>query len=142
MKKYQEWCITNHSQPIQISMSSKLIIDWHHLHQMSDNNEAFELELLQTFVDDTQIHLQELVSAIKRQDRQALGREAHHIKGASANLGLIQIQALADELERQSMQTSFQSTTALLPELQAAVQEIERYLLTRRPDLPHSECQP
>ena len=46
--------------PAQISPtdvgSHSLLIDWQHLHQLSESNPEFELELLQIFVEDAQFH--------------------------------------------------------------------------------------
>ncbi len=54
--------------PAQISPtdvgSHDLLIDWQHLHQLSESNPEFELELLQIFVEDAQFHLEATEAAI------------------------------------------------------------------------------
>lgn len=79
-----------------------LPIDWHRLHQISDHNPEFELELLQVFVEDTEHHLNQLEAAIATQDFFALEQQAHHIKGSSANIGLRPMQTAASTLEIQA----------------------------------------
>lgn len=81
---------------------SPLPIDWNRLHQISDHNPAFELELLQLFAEDTAHHLSQLEAAIATQDFSALERQAHHIKGSSANVGLKSMHAAASILEIQA----------------------------------------
>ncbi|MEH2432792.1 MAG: hypothetical protein V7K25_00775 [Nostoc sp.] len=44
--------------------SFKLPIDWKRLHQLSENNSEFELELLQIFVEDIQPRLEGIKIAI------------------------------------------------------------------------------
>jgi signal transduction histidine kinase/CheY-like chemotaxis protein/PAS domain-containing protein len=115
---------------IESSMSSNFVINWEHLHHLSDGNEEFELELLQTFVEDTQQHLQAMESAIVHQDTLKLEHEAHHIKGSSANLGLIAMQATATQLEECAHQNQIptQDALALLAELQIALSGVREFL--------------
>ncbi len=89
------------------------LIDWNRLHQISDHDPAFELELLQLFAEDTAHHLIQLEAAIAIQDFSALERQAHHIKGSSANIGLrpmhiaaalLEIQACSHELDHSAPQ--------------------------------------
>ncbi|MBD2022786.1 response regulator, partial [Leptolyngbya sp. FACHB-36] len=96
-------------------------IDWEHLHQICDNNAEFEQELLETFVEDAQLHLIGLEAALTRHDLKQLEQEAHHIKGASANLGLVTIQAMADQLELQARQNQLQGMPDLVARLHTSV---------------------
>lgn len=111
-----------------IALPQGLSIDWQHLHQICDSNEEFELELLQTFVEDSQLHLKKLEAAIKTQDFEALESEAHHIKGASTNLGLTTIYKLASMLEQQARQKQPLGTLELLVGLQTSLTELEMFL--------------
>lgn len=80
------------------------LIDWEHLHQVCDSNEEFELELLQTFVADTEQRLPLMEHAIATQDFTALEQQSHHIKGSSGNTGVTPIYAIATALELQARQ--------------------------------------
>ncbi|MEH2239330.1 MAG: response regulator [Nostoc sp.] len=66
--------------------SVDLPIDWERLHQLSENDPEFELELLQIFVEDIQPRLEVMRIAIAAHDFEQLAREIHQIKGA---IGLI-----------------------------------------------------
>ena len=106
----------------------KLGIDWEHLHELSENNSEFELELLQIFVEDSQLHLEATKAAIASRNFQHLAREAHHLKGASANVGAISMQQAAEKLEQLSHEDYFSNTTELVSELEGFLQEIQALL--------------
>ncbi|PSB27222.1 PAS domain S-box protein [Stenomitos frigidus] len=103
-------------------------IDWDHLHQLSDGNAAFELELLHVFVADADDHLTALESAIARRHFCDLEHAAHHIKGASANVGLTAMSAIADYVERQARQHELQGAAEKLTQLQQILNEVRLFL--------------
>lgn len=106
------------------------LINWEHLHQLSDSNEEFELELLHVFVEDTGAHLMALETAIVQRNFRDLEQAAHHIKGASANVGLAAMSAIADQFERQARQNQLQDTAEQLTQLQQALDEVRLFLAT------------
>ncbi|TVP61152.1 MAG: response regulator [Nodularia sp. (in: Bacteria)] len=110
------------------NVNIELAIDWEHLHQLSENNTEFELELLQIFVEDSQLHLEATKAAIATNDFPQLAREAHHLKGASANIGAIFIQQAAEKLEQMSHEHKCVGTTELIAELEGFIQEIKVFL--------------
>jgi HPt (histidine-containing phosphotransfer) domain-containing protein len=91
---------TPHSQPpASPSSVPALHIDWDHLHQLSDSDPEFELQLLTLFVDDTGLRLPSLSTAIAHQSFLEIEQLAHYIKGASANVGVRNIYRHAEQLE-------------------------------------------
>lgn len=123
------------SSPLANSMPSNpndftadLVIDWDHLHQICDGSKEFELELLTTFLEDTQAHLQELEYAIAQQDYYQLEQAAHHIKGAGANMGLTRTGTAAAELELQARQQQLCNAELLISQLHQDLAALERYL--------------
>ncbi|MDB9375683.1 response regulator [Nodularia sphaerocarpa] len=112
----------------------QLAIDWEHLHQLSENNTEFEWELLQIFVEDSQLHLEATKAAIATNNFQQLAREAHHLKGASANVGAISMQQAAEKLEQMSHQHDSSGTTELIVELEGFVQKITAFLAANNPN--------
>ncbi|MBW4582694.1 MAG: PAS domain S-box protein [Tildeniella nuda ZEHNDER 1965/U140] len=105
-------------------------IDWNQLHQLSDNNEEFELELLHVFVEDAGDHLVALETAIAQRNFHDLEQAAHHIKGASANVGLVAMSAIADQIERQARQHQLQDAPEQLIQLQQILNEVRLFLAT------------
>ncbi|WP_414541923.1 response regulator [Nostoc sp. CCY0012] len=112
----------------QLILHKDIDIDWEHLHQLSENNTEFELELLQIFVEDSQLHLAATKAAIASLDFQQLAREAHNLKGSSANIGAISMQQAAEKLEQLSHQQQCAGTSELIAELESFVKEIQTFL--------------
>ncbi len=108
--------------------SGALLIDWEPLHQLSQGDTDFELELLQMFVTDTQSHLESTKAAIANRNFQQLERETHHLKGASANVGAIILHRLAEKLERLAQHQHLEGATDLLAELEQSLSHVQALL--------------
>ena len=67
-----------------------------------DNDRQLFDELIAMFLDDTETRLATIKTAIERDDREALRRTAHAIKGAAANLGARRVFSTAARLETAS----------------------------------------
>ncbi|OUL29538.1 ATPase [Nostoc sp. T09] len=108
--------------------SFNLLINWEHLHQLSENNTEFEFELLQIFVEDTQAHLEATKAAIASNDFQQIAQEAHHLKGASANVGVTAMQRAAEQLEQLAHHQEHRGTTKLIDDLAESLKQIQVFL--------------
>ncbi|GET38568.1 PAS domain S-box protein [Microseira wollei] len=106
-------------------------IDWEYLHQLSENNEEFELELLQMFVEDTQVHLPGIKRAIASNNFQQFERETHHIKGASANIGAASMRVTAEKLEQLARSQQLEGARDLLAQLEQIFNRIQADLQNR-----------
>ncbi len=104
------------------------LIDWEHLHQISENNSEFELEILEMFVVDTQFHIEEIKAAMAINDFNQLAKEAHHIKGSSGNIGVVIIQEPAGKLEQLSHKQDCTGGSELVAELVKYIQQIQELL--------------
>jgi HPt (histidine-containing phosphotransfer) domain-containing protein len=131
-------CSANHQSPTReriktvISTGSEVTseefwqpVDWEHLHQLSDNNPEFEQELLEVFVADSYTVLVLLKQSIAVQDARQLEQSAHHIKGASANVGAIAIYSVAVQLEQQARAQQFEDSDRLIQQLETAIGQIQ-----------------
>lgn len=114
--------------PLPPSVPVSLPIDWTVLHRMCDDNQEFALELLQVFAEDTQLHLVKLAEAIATHDLQAIEQQAHRLKGASASVGLISMQAIAAELELQARRSLLDNPTQQLHELNQIFRQLQAFL--------------
>ncbi|MEH2414320.1 response regulator [Nostoc sp.] len=106
-----------------------LQIDWKRLHQLSENNPEFELELLQMFVEDIQPRLEVIKIAIAAHDFQELALQAHQIKGASANMGATTMHLAAEKLEEFARKQERRGTTNFISELEEFVKRIQEFLI-------------
>lgn len=104
------------------------MIDWDHLHQLADGNTEFELELLQLFTADTHTQIELLKQAIAIENFYEIEQAAHHIKGASANVGVTAIQAIAKQLETQVYDKKTVAMKSLVEELEQALNQLEAVL--------------
>ncbi|MBD0261876.1 MAG: response regulator [Tolypothrix sp. Co-bin9] len=111
--------------------SPELPIDWEHLHQLSENNPEFELELLQIFVEDIQPRLEAVKAAITKSDFEQISYQAHHLKGASANVGATAMHQAAEKLEQLAHKSECQGTADLILELETFLNRIQAFLINR-----------
>ncbi|NET36593.1 MAG: Hpt domain-containing protein [Cyanothece sp. SIO1E1] len=108
--------------------------DWNHLHELSDGDEEFELELLRMFVEDAQAHADSIKTALVAQDADSTEKAAHHIKGASANVGAIAIHQVVDQMEQQARQQQLQDMQAPLAQLEALLGQVQAYIDSQNSD--------
>ncbi|MEH2388599.1 MAG: response regulator [Nostoc sp.] len=111
--------------------SVDLLIDWERLHQLSENNPEFELELLQIFVEDIQPRIEVVKIAIATHDFQELALQAHQIKGASGNIGATTIYLVAQKLEQFARNQERRGTTTFVLELEEFVKRIQEFLISK-----------
>ena len=94
--------IVMHSMQSTIATANNIIpIDWKRLHDLSDGNQEFEVELLKIFFVETKTQLQILSLAILESDLPTIEHLAHKLKGSSGNIGLFDLYQHASLLEHQ-----------------------------------------
>ncbi|MBD2532031.1 response regulator [Nostoc flagelliforme FACHB-838] len=109
--------------------SVDLPIQWERLHQLSENNPEFELELLQIFVEDIQPRIELIKIAIATNDFGKLAQEVHQIKGASANVGATKMHLAVEKLEELARNQERRGTTNLISDLEELVKRIQEFLI-------------
>ncbi|MEH2347730.1 MAG: ATP-binding protein [Nostoc sp.] len=110
--------------------SVDLPIDWERLHQLSENNPEFELELLQIFIEDIQPRLEAVKIAIASHDFDQIALQSHQIKGASVNIGAITMHLLAEKLEQLAYNQEDRGTNNLILGLEEFVKRIQEFLIS------------
>ena len=108
--------------------SVNLPIDWERLHQLSENNPEFELELLQIFVEDIQPRLEIVKIAIASHDFDQIALQSHQIKGTSINMGATTMHLAAERLEQLAYNQERRGTTNLISDLEDFVKRIQEFL--------------
>ncbi|AFY30917.1 response regulator [Calothrix sp. PCC 7507] len=104
------------------------VIDWEHLHQLSDNDAEFELHLLQMFVEDIQSRLAIIKQAIAASNFGQMAQEAHQLKGVSANVGATAMYLVAEKLERLARNQERRGTAKLITELEENFNRIQAFV--------------
>ncbi len=120
--------LTRASTVSEFGIYDEDIVDLEHLHEISGGDVAFEIEVLQAFVEDSEIHLQEAKQALHLGDTEKLRHQAHQIKGASGNLGVTAIQISAAQLERQARNNSLTGANLLLTELETTLELVKAFI--------------
>ena len=83
-----------------MNQKSDSCINLEQLHQVSEGDIEFEIELLQVYVEDVSRRLEKVREAIDSNDWSIIMAEAHHMKGSSGNVGAFQVESLAIQLEK------------------------------------------
>ncbi len=100
--------------------------DQEQLEQLAGGDKAFEKELLQMFVGDTENSLQQLAAAISTGDQTAVQELAHYIKGASANVGATGMSRAAAQLETMAKDGNLRGAAQNFKQLQGLHQDVKR----------------
>ena len=108
-----------------------LVINWERLHQISDGDGEFEIELLQMLADDLKEQMISLVAAVTDRDKVALKHLAHYLKGATANLGLTVMSGLALKLEGTAVAEQYEEAALLVTSFQDQQDRLLAYLADR-----------
>lgn len=107
-----------HAEPVDLDI----------LREVTDDDAAFERELLQMFATDCAERLTRLERAVEAQDDEAIRREAHTIKGAAANVGAEQLRLCALDLERAGNAQEYEFARERFADLRAAFEEVRLFI--------------
>ena len=100
--------------------------DREQLEHLAGGDKAFENELLQLFVGDTENSLSQLDAAISSNSQDAVQSLAHYIKGASANVGAVGMSQTAAQLEKLAKTGDLQAAPSCFTQLQRLHQQIKQ----------------
>ncbi len=112
-------------------MNDLIDIDWEQLHQVSEDDPEFEMELLTMLAEDVKIHIEDLRRAVVAGDAISIGHEAHYIKGASANVGIVSITALAKQIEHLARIPQLPAINPLITQMSIDLGHLETYIASR-----------
>ena len=100
--------------------------DREQLEHLAGGDKAFEKELLQLFVRDTENTLAQLEAAVSSENQTAVQSLAHYIKGASANVGAVGMSRAAAQLEKLAKTGNLKAASSSFRQLQALHQAVRR----------------
>jgi PAS domain S-box-containing protein len=90
------------AKPCRSNDLEEISIDFDYLDEITGGDREFQLELLQTFLEDIPTCLEDLKSAFQAGDFETVVSKAHQLKGASGAIGFWQMSELAKRLELQA----------------------------------------
>jgi CheY-like chemotaxis protein/HPt (histidine-containing phosphotransfer) domain-containing protein len=98
------------------------------LNEIAGDDPEFIAELLGAFISGGEETLQEMRAALARSDRDALGKAAHKLKGASANLHIEALAALALDVETRAKQGLHSDWAADVAQIEAEFKRMVQML--------------
>jgi PAS domain S-box-containing protein len=104
-------------------------VDMNALRELTGGDAEFERELVETFVSSGDQCLSEILSALRTCDFETIGKRAHALKGASANIHASGLAAAASSLEKAARLSSVREIDGLVRELTEKLQAVNAQLL-------------
>jgi HPt (histidine-containing phosphotransfer) domain-containing protein len=98
------------------------------LREVTGGDPEFERELLETFISSGDQCLAEILSAYRVSDFETIGKRAHALKGASANIHADGLAAAASSLENAARANSTAEIDSLVQELTGKLQAVNAEL--------------
>jgi PAS domain S-box-containing protein len=103
-------------------------LDLQRLHKLSKGKLSFQQRLVQTFVENADPGLQQIRLALQNNDCETIEQQAHRIKGASANVGVLLMPDLAAQLERQAREKALEGASDKLEALENHLEQVKTFL--------------
>ena len=104
-------------------------VDMKALRELTGGDAEFERELVETFVTSGDQCLSEILAALTTCDFDTIGKRAHALKGASANIHASGLAAAASSLEKAARASSAHEIDGLVQELTEKLQAVNAQLL-------------
>jgi PAS domain S-box-containing protein len=96
-----------------------------HVRDLTGGDPAFERELLETFMEDTPEHLDDLREAYRGEKASVLRQAAHALRSTSRTLGAERLADVCERLERRGEDATFDAETeALIDKAEAAFERV------------------
>jgi CheY-like chemotaxis protein len=105
-----------------------LAVDLDALHELTGGDADFERDLVETFVKSGDQCLADIVAALETSDLDTIGKRAHALKGASANIHAHTLSAAAGNLEHAARHNAFKDVDALVRELKLRLNAVNEQL--------------
>ena len=106
-------------------------IDLVQLHQISEGDIEFEIEVLQVYVEDVSQRIEKMREAIANNNLLQIRQEAHHMKGSSGNVGALQIRDFAVQIEDLNLEQDLEKALNILDDMDVAIQRVDGFVLQK-----------
>lgn len=119
--------VKNIPQPPRLSRD-ETPLDLERLNSISRGKVAIQQRLVQAFVENAQPGLEQMRLALQSNDFVTIEQQAHRIKGASANVGVLLMPDIAAQLERQAREKTLDGATEQLEALERQLKQVKAFL--------------
>ncbi|HAX80259.1 MAG TPA: hypothetical protein DCY88_31595 [Cyanobacteria bacterium UBA11372] len=103
-------------------------VDLERLQEVTRGDTEFQLDLLQTFMEDAPTYLAQMKLARQNNDCDALARHAHQLKGGSAMVAIRTMPELAQELETQAQENRIEKAAELIEQLETILFQVKTFI--------------
>jgi HPt (histidine-containing phosphotransfer) domain-containing protein len=104
--------------------AARAIFDREAFGRQTGGDAALRAEIIQMFIEDCPVRVEEIRAAVAQRDAAALVSSAHALKGSAAYLSASIVRGHAAELERLGRERDLTGAPALLARLEAAVADL------------------
>lgn len=104
------------------------LIDRHRLAEISGGDRAFEIKLIESYLQETQGYLTQLNAGLSKFDSGLVTQLAERVTGASANVGINKIAEIARSLQEIAKLHHLKPARDLIGELNSLLQQLNGYL--------------
>ncbi len=99
-------------------------IDYNALGELEEILEDEFVELIETYISDTQAKILLLIQGVTEQNSDSVRKVAHSVKGASVNLGVQQLGHICHIIEEAASQGDLDQAVQSLDEVQAEAESV------------------
>jgi PAS domain S-box-containing protein len=103
-------------------------VDLEALHELTGGDASFERELIDTFVASGDKCLADIMNALEAQDYDTIGKRAHALKGASANIHAHRLCSAASNLEAAARSNACETIGELVRQVSDSFRAVNRQL--------------
>jgi len=103
------------------------VVDISRIQETSDGDHEFEVELIEMYIEDVQLHVDTLTTALAESDTAEIKTVSHTLKGSSANIGATGMQNCALEMELVASDGDMSKAKDLMEKLKATFVETQAF---------------
>ncbi len=107
-------------------------VDMTVLLSFEDGETDLVVELIDLYLQDAPVRIEAIKEAVAKSDGAALKRAAHSLKGSSGTLGVRQLAAVCDVLERLANDSLTPEAAAMLHRLETEFARVQEAMLSER----------
>ena len=116
------------SPPLPIDSPMQPPVDLDRLAQFTMGDPEFQLEVLETFLEDAPLQVQQVKDAIENEDFVTLARKAHQLKGASSTAAVRMMPEIARDIEQQAKAGTLDGMREWVARLESILEELEAFV--------------
>ncbi|MBE9143402.1 response regulator [Planktothrix mougeotii] len=119
---------TLESNPMSALTFAESPVNLERLNRLLKGNLQLQHRLLNLFIEQAQIRIQNLHQAILNQDYSGIKQQAHALKGSSASAAVLEMPEIAKQLEDLAQEQTLEGATELVEKLQQCLSRVQVFV--------------